>query len=87
VNTLPAHLGLDEHRADLVDWDIFESIVTPGKLLLLCAWTSEASIWSPHSLDNAMAKTRHRRVRIIRDYGMFDRAEAPQYFPEAVPKK
>ncbi len=24
---------------------------------------------------------RHRRVRVIRDYGMFDRAETPQYYP------
>jgi hypothetical protein len=27
--------------------------------------------------------TRLRRVRIARDYGMFDRREAPQYYPEA----
>lgn len=26
--------------------------------------------------------SRARRVRIIRDYGMQDRREAPQYFPE-----
>ena len=25
---------------------------------------------------------RHRQVRIIRDYGMFDRREAPQYYPD-----
>ena len=25
---------------------------------------------------------RHRHVRVIRDYGMFDRAEAPQYYPD-----
>jgi hypothetical protein len=24
---------------------------------------------------------RLRRVRIVRDYGMFDRREAPQYYP------
>jgi hypothetical protein len=23
-----------------------------------------------------------RRVRVVRDYGMFDRREAPQYYPE-----
>jgi hypothetical protein len=26
---------------------------------------------------------RHRRVRIVRDYGMYDRREAPQYYPPA----
>ena len=25
---------------------------------------------------------RHRQVRIVRDYGMFDRREAPQYYPD-----
>jgi hypothetical protein len=24
-----------------------------------------------------------RRVRIVRDYGMYDRREAPQYYPDA----
>ena len=26
---------------------------------------------------------RVRRVRVIRDYGMFDRQEAPQFYPDA----
>ena len=26
---------------------------------------------------------RLRRVRIVRDYGMFDRREAPQFYPDA----
>jgi hypothetical protein len=26
---------------------------------------------------------RLRRVRIVRDYGMHDRREAPQYYPDA----
>ena len=26
---------------------------------------------------------RARRVRVVRDYGMFDRREAPQYYPDA----
>jgi len=25
---------------------------------------------------------RFRRVRVVRDYGMYDRREAPQYFPD-----
>jgi hypothetical protein len=27
------------------------------------------------------ADVRRRLVRVIRDYGMFDRVEAPQYYP------
>jgi hypothetical protein len=26
---------------------------------------------------------RLRRVRVVRDYGMFDRREAPQFYPDA----
>ncbi len=26
---------------------------------------------------------RLRHVRVVRDYGMFDRREAPQYYPDA----
>ena len=33
------------------------------------------------SLDGNDRRLRH--VRVVRDYGMFDRREAPQYFPEA----
>ena len=25
---------------------------------------------------------RFRRIHVVRDYGMFDRREAPQYYPE-----
>ena len=29
-----------------------------------------------------VAALRHRRVQVIRDYGMHDRREAPQYLPD-----
>jgi hypothetical protein len=59
----------------------FESIYTAGKLLLLQSWRDLAAAegWSPRTV--AGYALRHRRVRIIRDYGMFDRREAPQYYP------
>jgi len=57
----------------------FESITNPGKFLLLAGWRDAATArsWGPP------AGSRHRQVRVIRDYGMFDRREAPQYFPAA----
>ena len=27
-------------------------------------------------------KLRHRRIRVVRDYGRFDRREAPQFYPD-----
>jgi heme-degrading monooxygenase HmoA len=78
---LPAHLGLDANNTSLVDSELFESITNPGKLLLLLSWRDAKSAeWTPSRPDAVVL--RHRRVRIIRDYGMFDRREAPQFYPE-----
>jgi heme-degrading monooxygenase HmoA len=82
---LAADLGLPRDGAQgIVDREIFESIYNPGKLALLVSWKNAAAAeqWRPQSA--AGGKLRHRQVRIIRDYGMFDRGEAPQYYP-AVP--
>ncbi|HLI12873.1 MAG TPA: antibiotic biosynthesis monooxygenase [Alphaproteobacteria bacterium] len=71
--------------AGIVAIETFESIYAPGKLLLLAAWIDEAAAqgWTPRRPP--AGTLRHRQVRIIRDYGMFDRREAPQYHPEAKP--
>jgi heme-degrading monooxygenase HmoA len=75
-----ADLGL-EKAAGLLDQELFESIYNPGKLALLAAWrdASTAGGWQPKPI--AGGALRHRCVRIIRDYGMFERREAPQYYP------
>jgi len=74
-------LVADEPALDrgLVDSDLFESIYAPGKFLLLRSWRDAQAADSAPPLGNGM--DRHRRVRVIRDYGMFDRGEAPQYYP------
>jgi heme-degrading monooxygenase HmoA len=65
------------HLAD----EIFESIYHPGTLALLASWRDDAvaAAWQPRAI--AGSTVRHRRVRIVRDYGMADRREAPQYYP------
>jgi hypothetical protein len=65
----------------LVDREAFESIYNPGKLVLLTSWknATAAAAWQPNAI--AGSGLRHRRIRIIRDYGMFDRREATQYYP------
>jgi heme-degrading monooxygenase HmoA len=66
----------------VIDHEVFESIYNPGKLLLLVAWRDEAAAehWEPRTLRGA--KLRHRSVQVIRDYGMSDRREAPQFYPD-----
>ena len=79
---LPGRLGVDVHSQDLVEYDVFESITNPGKMLLLTSWkTADAcALWMPKTFAG-VAQLRHRAVRNVRDYGMFERREAAQYYP------
>jgi heme-degrading monooxygenase HmoA len=80
---LPTHLGLDVKAGGLVDHDVFTSINTPGKIALLVSWrtAAQANDWRPLKLEG-MKQVRHRHIRVVRDYGMFDRRESPQYYPD-----
>jgi heme-degrading monooxygenase HmoA len=75
-------LGLGSGTNGLIDHEVFESIYNAGKLALLAAWRDDAAARSWSVPMSPQASLRHRRVRIIRDYGMFDRREAPQYYPD-----
>jgi heme-degrading monooxygenase HmoA len=67
----------------------FESLVTPGKILSLSFWRDEAAIaeWrqlEKHRKAQGMGRGvmfkgyRLRVAEVARDYGMHDRAQAPQ---------
>jgi heme-degrading monooxygenase HmoA len=76
-------LGLDEAAAGLVQWDVFEAVPAPGEALLLAAWHDEAAARAFEQHAALPPGARRRRVRVVRDYGLADRREAPQYFPAA----
>jgi len=80
---MPMWLGLRTGTDGLVDHEVFESIYNPGKLLLLVAWrdAGAARNWAP-AMASDIGTLRHRRIRVIRDYGIADRDEAPQFYPE-----
>jgi heme-degrading monooxygenase HmoA len=76
-------LSLDISRDGVVDYDVFASIYNPGKFALLVLWRDARSAdqWTP--LRTIEIETlRHRKIRIVRDYGMFDRRESPQFFSD-----
>lgn len=83
LQQIAAELGLDQNANGLVDQDLFASIYTLGKLLLLVTWRDADAVlaWTPKPVSG-FAGMRHRRVRVIRDYSMRDRSEAPQFYPE-----
>src|SRR5580658_7857461 len=61
-----AHLHLDPDADGLLDCEVFESILTPGKLLILGSWRDKAvaDTWIPMSFDGA-GEIRHREVHVI----------------------
>ncbi|KAB8178816.1 antibiotic biosynthesis monooxygenase family protein [Microbispora catharanthi] len=65
--------------AGLVDVERYDGVLDPHAPLLLASWTgpdaAEAS--TPPLTD-----VRIRHATVIREYGMRDRREAPQYFPD-----
>jgi hypothetical protein len=71
-------LSLDTSR------DVFASIYNPGKFALLVLWRDARSAdqWMPVRTIE-IETLRHRKIRIVRDYGMFDRRESPQFFSDA----
>jgi heme-degrading monooxygenase HmoA len=74
-------LGLDPDASGLVGWDVFDAVLTPGDIMLMLSWRDHAAADAFERTASLQDGTRLRCVRIVRDYGMFDRREAPQYFP------
>jgi heme-degrading monooxygenase HmoA len=78
-----ASLGLDPKAPGLVFRDAFEAVLTPGDVILLAVWRDRAGAELFEKTVSPDQGKRFRRIRIVRDYGMFDRREAPQYYPDA----
>jgi heme-degrading monooxygenase HmoA len=77
-----ADLGLDLGAAGLVSWDVFDAVLNPGEVIMLLSWRDRQAADAfrrPLSLADG---ARLRQVRVVRDYGMYDRQENPQYYPD-----
>lgn len=78
---LAAGLGLPPAETErVVEHETFIGINDPQKALLLVSWIDAVAgeLWRPVA---GRTDLRQRVVRVIRDYGMSDRREAPQYYP------
>jgi heme-degrading monooxygenase HmoA len=81
VSEVAAYLGLDRGASGIVAWDIYDAVLTPGELILMCVWKAQADAEAFARSLKMPEGGRLRHVRVVRDYGMFDRREAPQYYP------
>lgn len=71
-------------RPGLVDSAAFDGILPPNEPILLSSWVSLADARLAFAGDTA---TQVRYGRVVREYGMQDRREAPQYLPDVEPPK
>ncbi len=83
ADDLAKQLGLKPWAATSTSWDLSDAVLTPGDLILLISWKDDSAA---QTYEGALASNnngRVRRVRIVRDYGKYDRREAPQYYADA----
>lgn len=75
-------LGVDTNAPGLVSWDVFDALMTPGDVIVVVTWQDQAAVEAFERAAQTTDGLRQRSIRIVREYGMFDRREAPQYFEE-----
>ena len=81
------YLGLPDQAPGLASWDVFDAVLTAGDLILMATWRTSADAEAFEKSATLPSDARVRRVRVVRSYGMFDRREAPQYYPPVVRPK
>ena len=85
-----AKLGIEVSKAlelGALEWDAFEAVLSPGDVIFLGTWKDMQALEEFEKKLDGIEGVRRRRVRIVRDYGMFDRREAPQYYPDVIGKE
>ena len=84
--SIAREMGLDpsSDTEKLVSWDVMDAILSPGETILVTSWADETAAASFSDRVGSMGRLRCRQTRIIRDYGKYDRREAPQYYKDAL---
>jgi len=84
-SSVASWLGLSFDVPGLVSWDVFDAVLSPCDVILLLSWRDRDAA-ERYAAGRAAASgipdgARLRQVRVVRDYGMYDRRESPQYYP------
>lgn len=86
ADAIAKSLGFDPGAFGAVSWDVFDAIATPGAVVALVKWADPAIADAFERAAKLPEGVRLRNIRVVRDYGMFDRRESPQYFAEVHPE-
>ncbi|MBN3756164.1 antibiotic biosynthesis monooxygenase [Paraburkholderia sp. Tr-20389] len=82
AESVAATLGLDLAAPGLLAWDVFDALLTPGDVIAVATWDDLAAAAAFERDVRLPDGVRLRHIRVVREYGMYDRREAPQYFAE-----
>ncbi|MCW2522771.1 MAG: antibiotic biosynthesis monooxygenase [Frankiales bacterium] len=75
-------LGLDAEAPGLLSWDVFNAVLRPGDVIAMLSWRAHTDADAFRAGPGAPNGVRLRQIRVVRDYGMYDRRENPQYYPD-----
>lgn len=75
-------LGLNPESNGLLSWDVLDAVLTPGNVILLQSWRDHEAADAFRRSVILADGARLRQIRVVRDYGMYDRRENPQYYPD-----
>jgi heme-degrading monooxygenase HmoA len=76
-------LSLNPYAAGMQAWDLLQHVEVPDNLLLFMTWDTADAASEYERHVELRDGVQLRRLRVERDYGMFERDQAPQYFLEA----
>ena len=70
-------------HGDAVSADIFDHLTTPGRIAMLIGWRTQqqANAFAEAAMQHNDVHAQIYAIRVIRDYGLKDRREAPQFYP------
>jgi hypothetical protein len=82
--SLASEITVQAHRGELMGkMNVPSFAELPGDLILLISWKDAGVAQAYEDASAPNDKARVRKVRIVRDYGKYDRREAPQYYADA----
>jgi heme-degrading monooxygenase HmoA len=82
ADAIARFLGLDERAKGYVEHDVYDAVLTPGDVILMTSFKTHEDAEAYAASAKVPSDARMRRVRVVRDYGKYDRREAPQYYPD-----
>ena len=60
-----------------------DAVLSPGEVILLRSWRDYSAADAFRTTVTLHGNARLRQVRVVRDYGTYDRWESPQYYPRS----